>query len=232
MRFLSLGFLLLCLAGCSAAVHSTGHGDVTREAPLPLTAPLFPTDQSTISDEEIGRILDTPWYIPDAVRVAVVSLGHDSEFGHRRPSWLAGLPTVVAGEAILQLQEIPVVYDAGYLPSFLLPEKKTVPQLRAAAVRYQADWVLIYNSRVRSRHDGKFLARDEVKGVCLVECALLDVRSGLITFTGTATQEFQVKEQEGGEPLPFLVARAEQEAVDRALHRNTLGLGEMLAKLE
>ncbi len=237
MRFLSLGFVLLTVlalnfcTGCSASVHSSGLASVTREASVaPIS--LFPADQVTMPDEDISRILDTPWYIPDAVRVAVVCLGHDSEFDRDRPSWLTGMQSVAAGEAIGQLQEIPVVYDASYLPSFLLPERRTVPQLRQAAVRYQADWVLIYNTRVRSKVDRKFLKKDEVQGICQVECALLDVRSGLITFTGTSTRDFRVKEEDGGEPMALLVARAEQDAVDAALHENTVGLGRMLARLE
>ena len=65
-----------------------------------------------------------------------------------------------------------------------------------------------------------------------MECALLDVRSGLITFTGTSTREFNVREKEEGEPLPLLVARAEMEAINEALAENIQGLGAVLENLE
>ena len=92
-----------------------------------------------------------------------------------------------------------------------------------AAARFGADWVLVYSSRVSTHPDTWVFAPDEVHGLCLVECALLDTRTGLIPFTARSVEEVHV-EGRSGEELPALVARAEAEAIDAALLENARAL--------
>ena len=87
----------------------------------------------------------------------------------------------------------------------------------------QADWVLVYSARVSTSPEARWLLRDRVEGQCLVECALLDTRSGLIPFTARSVEEIHVQER-SGEDLPVLQLRAEQEAIDAAMLQNARAL--------
>lgn len=226
-----LPFSLALLAGCSTvATRSAPPRDPARlegEAAVGL----FPSDAGVLGDEDIVRILDARWTPAEDVRIALLPLNYQSVFAHYDWGWNptgsmgAGLQTAFA--AVQELGEIPGVYDVSYLPDFLLPSAKSVPLVREAAARYQADWILIYSTRVSSHPERRLFQRDEVHGLCLVECALLDTRSGLIPFTARSTQEIHVRERKGEETFALLL-RAEQEAIDAAMLENAKALKSFL----
>jgi hypothetical protein len=103
--------------------------------------------------------------------------------------------------------------------------------VREAAARYQADWVLVYATTVSMLPDENLFTRDEVEGQCLVECALLDTRTGLTPFTARSSEAIHAK-QTKGEELEVLLLRAELEAVDAALLQNARLLVAFLDGLE
>jgi hypothetical protein len=147
------------------------------------------------------------------------------------------LPTASTGpqtalQAVDELRKLPFVYDVSYLPEFLLPRDKSIAVVREAAARYQADWVLVYSTTVSAYERFRLFAREEVRGQCLVECALLDTRTGLIPFTARSTQELDVKEKDSSEDTPVLLLRAEQEAIDAAMLSNARALISFLEQID
>lgn len=201
---------------------------VATRAPRPVTvetrsdlAGLFPSDAQSMNDGQIARALDATWTVPDDFRVALVELGHRSEFVDAYAyGWSThGFETrglSLAREAVERIASIDGVFDASYLPSFMVPTDPDIASLRTAAARYQADWLLVYSAIVRAEPDYRFFDRDELDGICLVECAVIDTRSGLVLFTSRSIEPVAARAAKG-EAMPALVERAERTAVDSAL---------------
>ena len=166
------------------------------------------------------------------MRVAILHLSHDR--GADR-SWPADLDEDAYRSALGPVQELVEherVLDVSFLPSFLLPAQKTVPMIREAAARYQADWVLIVKTRTRDFQKGRLLGRDEARAYCDAECAVLDVRTGTIPYTSRATGEATVAKADGEYSLAETTLRAEGLAVERAMADNVAGLLAFLDALE
>ena len=222
LRSLACGLLLL--AGACNTV-STRPRPLRAAPPAPAGEGLFAADSAVLGDQDIARILDARWEVPPQVRLALLPLRSDSvvsRYGYAAPSPAAGMQT--AFRAVDELLALPNVFDVSYLPEFLLGGERSLPVVREAAARYQADWVLLYSTSISTYHDSWVFARDEVKGQCIVECALLDTRTGLIPFTSRSSQVIDVEEDKAGEDLPVLLLRAEHEAVDAAMLENAKAL--------
>lgn len=174
---------------------------------------LFPSDQAVLSNEDIQRILSAQITLPGRARLAVMDLGGGRYY---RRSILGHETTE---DFLAALRQSSHIASAAALPRILVPERRSVPYLREAAARYQADLLLIYwvdsgnYARYRVAHS------DEVKTYCTVEAALIDVRSGTVPFTTTGYEE--VRAEKSKEDLSFseTTDKAYGEAETRALRQ-------------
>ena len=239
----SLRDIIAGLATLTLAATLAGCGGVSTYGPPPAAtdqlvegAPsLIPTDAGLLSDAEIARILTTRVEIPVRMRVAVIYLEHRSQPLHSgRWSGGSGAPhddLRLAVTSVLKLRKSDRVVDVSYLPSFLLPQEKTVPLIREAAARYQADWVLVFASRSLPRERDRLLGDDEARVTTLVECAVLDVRTGTIPFTSTAVRERTEKKRDDDYSLADTRLRAEMRAIDAAMGENVDNLLRFLGRV-
>lgn len=235
MLFRTLLPIVLALSACSTVASQAA--PPRRAAQAPAATGLFPADAERLTDEAIARILDARWEIPEQVRIALLPLRHDSTFSSIyfhdwSSSSTTSLGLATAFQAVDELRALPYVYDVSYLPEFLLPSERDVALVREAAARYQADWVLCYSTTISATPDYAFLGSDEVHGKCLVECALLDTRTGLIPFTARSSETIDVKEKAKGEEMSALILRAEGLAVDAAMRANARALVAFLRSVE
>ena len=102
--------------------------------------------------------------------------------------------------------------DVALLPALIAPEKVTIPYLREAAARYQADLLLVYRADGRAYERPKFLGPDEVKAKRVVEAILLDVRTGIVPFSSVSAQEYLTKKGKDDYGFAETVAKAEMKA--------------------
>jgi hypothetical protein len=103
------------------------------------------------------------------------------------------------------------------MPALLVPEKRTVPYLREAAARFQADLLLVYSTRIQTfRRDG-FMGNDEVRARCLAESVLLDVRTGIVVHTAQTAEAIATKKSPGDLNFSETIAKAEGDATGSAL---------------
>jgi hypothetical protein len=201
----------------------------------PADESLFYSDAEILSDDDIQWILETPFRLPESVRIAILHIGHRSldRYGY---SWYYRPPQErelsLSPKFIDRLRESERVYDASYLPTFLLPKEKSVGLVREAAARYQADLVLIFKTESRVYDRYKFLRGKEAKAYCTAECALLDVRTGIIPFTSRSMQDFIVNKESGEFEFSEAVARAEAAATDAAMLENAENLLRFIEQLE
>lgn len=139
---------------------------------------LFDTSTTALTEVEIALALDTPCELAEEARIAIVHIGHDSELSGYRYESLIGS----ASEALDVLTATDRIASAAYLPGFILPRELTLADLREAAARFQADALLLVDTTLRLGSDWRPLVDDEVFGTLVLECALLDTRTGLVLW--------------------------------------------------
>ena len=217
-----VGLAIACVTGCNS--ESRGLSDpsqatgVTLSQTAPTAGSLFPGDQAVLSNDQIDQILGSKVYPPAHGRVAVVRMGQ------RYPYWwmseeLSALDQQTTAQLVDKLRSSPRVADALLLPSLLVPQQMTIPYLREAAARVQADSLLVYRTYTQTYQVSRLFAPDETRAHCTVEALLLDTRTGIITTTAVATQNFKAQRRGGDISFDETIGRAEQKAIGQALAR-------------
>lgn len=176
-------------------------------------ASLFKGDQAVLSDQDIARILGTQVMVGDRHHLAILGLNPDYFWSQD----LAEAEAKNFDNLVKTLKASAQLTDVRFLPSLLVPEKRTVPYLREAAARVQADLLFVYTTRIQTfRHD-RFLKPNEVHAQCIAESVLLDVRTGIVVHTGKATENISLIKTPADANFSETEARAESEARGKAL---------------
>lgn len=178
-----------------------------------LQQSLFRGDQAVLTDQDIARILGTQLTLADRHRMALLSLSPSNPWSED----LADLEAKNLDRLLETLKSSPQLTEVRVLPSLLVPEKRTVPYLREAAARVQADLLLVYTTRIVSFRRDRFLKSDEVHAQCLAESVLLDVRTGIVLHTGHATENIVMKKTPADLNFNETVAHAQSDARGKAL---------------
>jgi hypothetical protein len=173
---------------------------------------LFKGDQSVLSDQDIARILGTQLKLADRHRLAILSLSSYSPWSED----IADMEAKNFDNLVRTLKTSPQLTEVR-LPSLLVPEKRTVPYLREASARIQADLLFVYTARILSFRRDRFLKPDEVKAQCVAESVLLDVRTGIVIHTGRATENIAMQKTPADLNFSETIARAESDARGKAL---------------
>lgn len=213
-------FVMSAIAGCSTAepvpALSLMSSDPYGDRPT-LRDSLFPADQAVLGNEAIQQILSSKIELPREARLAVLRFGSR----WRMPQWwsepLAQLHESIDGGLLDTLRASQRVSDASLLPSLMTPERQTVPHLREAAARFQADLLLVYRTISESHPKEKLLARNQVKAYCTAEAVLLDVRTGIVPFSSVVTRGVLVTESREDLRFSETIQRAELEATNQAV---------------
>lgn len=207
------------IAGCtSVATHQrpdSYYNSAVNPRAMEAT-PLFKGDEKVIADDDIKRILDYRYVFPKQSRIAIFPLGQRAWWS----TWSSEFATLNAENEqayISTLRTSKRIFDASYLPSILVPEKQTVPHLREAAARYQADLMLLYRSDCKTFEKFHLFSPNETKAFCTVETVLLDTRSGIIPFTSVTTETFDAKKTSQDTNFSETIHKAEIEAIGKAL---------------
>jgi hypothetical protein len=171
---------------------------------------LFRSDLEVLSTEEIDKILSFRVQLPSDAHLAVLRLGSSEDL----LSWafLTG-----ANHPFAVLAETPKLARVSWLPSLLIPEKLTVPLLREAAARFQADLLLIYRTPCQRFQDYRLFGSDTARTYCVAEGVLLDVRTGIVPFSSAVPREVQAKETGADVSFHETMKKAEAAAISEAL---------------
>jgi hypothetical protein len=219
--------LALMVGGCAAAtgamVAKPGNADESQRGLLAamsapsgkLTESLFKDDQSVISNEDIARILAARVELPQDAKMIVVHFG-------QRPSWWGWSEEIVRvnqqsdDELIERLGSIKSLKDVALLPTLVTPAQMTIPHLRQAAARCQADLILIYRAGTHSYDRQRLFSGGEVRAYCTVEGIVLDTRTGTIPFSTIVTETFAARRDAKDIDFNETVAKANQRAIAKA----------------
>ncbi|MBU2883343.1 hypothetical protein KO525_14335 [Psychrosphaera sp. B3R10] len=168
------------------------------------------------NDQKINELLYYQVKLPAKNRIAILKLSRDNQWQFYSNDFTTLTTSLIDG-FISELRSSARVYDASFLPAMLVPDKRTVPSLREAAARFQADLLLAYRSSCNSYNKYRFMDPNETKAYCSVEAVLLDVRSGVITKSVVSTQDFVAVKQKDDVNFSETIKKAELEAVAKSL---------------
>ena len=233
---ISMGLLLitvaLSLGGCDT-VSSLQRGPGDYRPPQPASArpsdtgsSLFAEDASVMDDAAIAHALDARVAVPARIRLAVLQLPDAGSLAYRYDMEYTGVSGDLFPDFIAALRSSPRLYDASYLPDMLLPDKQTLPYLRAAAARFQADLLMVVRPRCDIVTNFKLFAPNEVHAYCKVEVVLVDTRSGVVPFTSVATEEMVATRTDADPDFSVTVGKAREAAIAKDLAKiaqDTLG---------
>jgi hypothetical protein len=185
----------------------------------PLQGSLFSSDQAVLSDEAIARVLAGKVELPPRTRVAIIKFPDSRIYG--RHYWSDEDFVKVQQQHIdalsTALQGTPQIQHVVPLPSLMTPEKASIPILREAAVRVQADLLLVFRTGSDTYWKYRLFAKDKVKSYSTCELVLLDVRTGVVPFTSVVTRERMEEKAPSDLDFAETMRRAEQQAAVEAL---------------
>jgi hypothetical protein len=188
----------------------------------PIATSLFPSDQAVMSDEAVARILSSKLELPARAKVALMKFpdAEGSRF-YGRSYW--------RDEEYLKLQQSQVdtltqalvasdqIAEVRPLPSLMTPSRVSIPVLREAAVRMQADLLLVFRVGSDTYSQYRAFAKDKVKAYSTCELVMLDVRTGLVPFTRVTSRERLELKKPTELELSETMRRAEEASAAEAL---------------
>ncbi len=187
------------LTACTTPRPINGTADLYQvNTDPPITRSLFEDKNSTISEENIQKILDGSYSLPEKLRVAFVKLESSES---RRSYYRSDEQYLKSQQQYLELfsgkfGNSSRVTRIAALPEILISTNPTFTQLRETAVRTQSDIVVVYsiNSDIYSQY--KLFSKATIKAFATTQLIIMDVRTGLIPFTTIVTRDFEDKRNE------------------------------------
>ena len=214
--------ILLCaaawLSGC-AKMPVRVAASPEYAAREPIATSLFPSDQAVLGDEAIGRILSSKLELPTKAKLAIMRFPDARSYGryYWRDEDFAKLQQTQVDTLTTNLLTADQIAEVTPLPSLMTPRQVSIPVLREAAVRMQADLLLVFRIGTDTYSQSRTFAKDKVKAYSTCEVVLLDVRTGLVPFTRVISRERSEVKQPGDLDLDEATRRAEQAASVEAL---------------
>ena len=191
---------IILLTACSTTRPSvySSHANFSSGDTL-ITESLFNDKTSTISEENIQKILDGTYELPQKLRVAIVRLEpalqlrrywSDEQYLKTQQSYLD-----LFSDKFKQSSRVTKI---SIIPDLLISKSPSFTNIREAAVRMQADIVVVYSitSDIYSKY--KFFSKADIKAFATTQLIILDVRTGLIPFSAIVTKDYlsQKKKEE------------------------------------
>jgi hypothetical protein len=186
--------------------------------------PSFSDDAGKLDEAEIQKILSYKLTFPTKGRVAILDLT-ESKFWNTYSTDFLLLNQEILENFIGKLRESNRIYDASFLPGLLIPKHKTLIDLRLAAIRYQADFLLTYSINCQRFEQFRFLSNNDYKAYCNIEAVAIDTRTGIVPFAAVSTNEFTALKNEKDINFDETKRKAEMKA-------KSIGLAEIADKLK
>jgi hypothetical protein len=181
----------------------------------PITQSLFNDKNATISEENIQRILEGTFKLVQTLRVAIVKL--ESTGGARHYYWNDEeyLKTQQSYLDLFadKLRQSGRVSSVSIMPDILISQPPTFTSLREAAVRLQADVVVVYSISTDTYSKYKVFTKPDIKAFATTQFILLDVRTGLIPFSAIVTKDQLSKKKPEELDYREAASRIQREAV-------------------
>lgn len=230
LPLLALTAAATLLSGCANQTQS--HALMATQDSLinspkePIATSLFPSDQAVLGDAAVAAILSSKLELPAKAKVALMKFP-DAEGSRQygrfywRDEEFLKLQQSQVDTLTQSLQASDRIVDVTLLPSLMTPTRASIPLLREAAVRMQADLLLIFRVGSDTYSQYRAFSKDRVKAYSTCELVLLDIRTGLVPFTRVVSRERLEVKQATDLDLSETMRRAEQASAMDALKAAT-----------
>ena len=189
--FISIVILISSCDTGKQAAYSSNQGYGTEDTLI--TQSLFNDKAATISEENIQRVLDGSYKLPQQLRVAIVKL---ESLSQRRNYWYYWndeqyLKTQQSYLDLFtnQFKRSSRVTKTFSIPDVLVSRSPSFTNIREAAVRMQADIVVIYSIASDLYSKYKAFSKPDIKAYATTQLIIMDVRTGLIPFSTISTKD-------------------------------------------
>ena len=196
MKICFLMLISVCLITGCVATHQPVMTSASYQALPPLESSLFPSDQAVLSDDAIKQILSSKIELPKAAKLAVMKFPSSNTSAARYYGsyyWRAEEYLKTEQHQLeslhASLSATKRIAEVTLLPSLMVPKAASIPLLREATVRMQADLLLVFRISSDTYYKYGFFEKDQVKAYSTCEAVLLDVRTGIVPFTRVITRE-------------------------------------------
>lgn len=196
-----------------------------------ITQSLFTDKDAKISEENIQLLLDGHYKLPERLRVAVINIENgqlirrswnDEDYLSSRQKYLSTITS--------NLNQQKRVEKVTLIPDIMMPSAPSFTSIREAAVRLQADVVLVYSIRGGMYSKYKLFGSDEYKAFATTQVLIMDVRTGLVPFTTVATEDYFSKKQKSDFSGSEAEKRTQEEAVLKTLTTICTEINSFLSK--
>ena len=173
-----------------------------------ITQSLFNDRSSTINEEGIQKILDGNYKLPQQLRVAIVKL--DPQLKAHYWSYWNDEECLKTQQAYLDLfsekfRQSSRVTKLTIIPDLLISKTPSFTNIREAAVRMQADIVVVYSITGDIYSKYKLFTKTDIKAFATTQLIVLDVRTGLVPFSTIVTKDYLSQKRK--EEMGYLEAR-------------------------
>lgn len=237
MRILLILFSVgLMLSGCASPRMMATPEYQAREQ---LAGSLFRSDQAVLSDEAISKILNSKVVLPEKIKLAIMRYSRQDAnksrnyygYYYRRDEEYIKLHQEYIDSVTQIILNNKRIVEATPLPDMITPKDATISILREAAVRLQADMLLVFDIQSDIYQKWTLFGGDQAKAYGTCEAILLDVRTGVIPFTAIITEDYITKKEKEDLNFDDTKKRAEKMAVLQALAKIGSELEEFLTKV-
>ena len=202
---------LIALSSCGSVKHD--RYVAPREN---ITESLFSDKDRTLTEENIQKLLDCNFKMPDTLRIALFRYGMTNRY-YKNYYGFADETGVFSQQQYIDtlvygLKDNRRVHNVHPIPSLMLSNSPTITQLRETSVRLLSDLLIVYSTNSDIYYKYKAFKKDEAKAFATTEVLIMDIRTGLIPFSTTITKDFLTKSLPN-ELIEETRKRAEKEAV-------------------
>src|SRR3954470_13708412 len=180
---LVIGLLLVsgCATGPTRSLGDMSNMQQTQAASLvdsdrpekePNPVSLFPADQAILADAAVAKILGSSVQVYEQPKLAIIKFpDHGLQF--YGPQFWRNEDYVKIQESQITALTSPLPHEqmgrVFPLPSLMTPRQMSIPLLREAAVRVQADLLVIYRTHSDTYTRSRAFAKDKVKAYSTCE---------------------------------------------------------------
>jgi hypothetical protein len=187
---------------------------------------LFRGDQDFVSEDAVQKILSSKIQFRSKVKVAIFKYDGSEEehfaitnYGYYY--WRSEAYIKLQQRLLDTLQSLLLssgrVSEATVLPSMLVPKQPTITMLRQAAVRLQADVLLVFRITSDVYYDVLLFEKDKIKAYSTCEVLFFDTRTGIIPFTTVASRDLLTRRLSEEIDKQEAMKRAQEEASLQAI---------------
>jgi hypothetical protein len=188
--FILLAVILFTSCHTSSKFATAGSDSLTElNTDTLITQSLFNDKAATITEDGIQKVLGGNYGLPDKLRVAMVRIDqqsrsyywNDEDFLKTQQSYLDLFEE--------KFKQSARVTNVSIIPNLLISKTPSFTSIREAAVRMQADVVVIYSIASDLYSKYKFFNKPDIKAFATTQLIMLDVRTGLIPFSTIITKD-------------------------------------------